>query len=342
MSGGRTGVMEAPLVTVLVPARNEAADIERCLQAVAAQDLPRSLIEVVVATADSTDDTATIAAQTLERAGFDRVEILAGGPGSTPANLNAGLAAATGEYLCRVDARSIIPRDYVRRCVEVLESRPEVAVTGGAQVAVARDDSPAAIGIARALNNRYGMGLSKYRSGAGSGPTDTVYLGAFRTQELRDAGGWDERFATNQDFDLNRRMGRRGIVWFESGLDVEYLPRRTIGELFAQYRRFGQWKARYWRLTGDRPRPRQVLLLGLMPAASIVGIGWLRSSARVARPRCRPRRRVCGADRGERCLWTQRGVDSELARSVFRRCSQSLRVGAWEHGRAFCEAAPSE
>ena len=101
--------MEAPLVTVLVPARNEAADIERCLQAVAAQDLPRSLIEVVVATADSTDDTATIAAQTLEHAGFDRVEILSGGPGSTPANLNAGLAAATGEYLCRVDARSIIP-----------------------------------------------------------------------------------------------------------------------------------------------------------------------------------------------------------------------------------------
>ena len=268
-----------PLVTVLVPARNEAADIGRCLAAIVAQDLDHGLIEVVVATADSSDDTAVIAKEVLDGAGFQRVEILSCGPGSTPVNLNTGLGVAAGRYLCRVDARSIIPPDYVRRCVDLLQARPDVAVTGGAQRAVARDHSANAIGIARALNNRWGMGLSKYRSGAASGPTDTVYLGAFRTDELRDAGGWDERFATNQDFELNRRMGRRGIVWFESGLDVEYLPRRTVGELFAQYRRFGQWKVRYWRLTGDRPRPRQLLLLATGPLA-LSGLGAAALSAR--------------------------------------------------------------
>ncbi len=276
----RATTATAPLVTVLVPARNEAADIGRCLDAIVAQDLPAELVEVIVATADSTDDTAVIAKERLSDAGFDRVEILAGGPGSTPVNLNAGLAVATGEYLCRVDARSIIPSDYVRRCVEVLRSRPDVAVTGGAQRAVARDESPNAVGIARALNNRWGMGLSKYRSGAPSGPTDTVYLGAFRTQELRDAGGWDERFATNQDFELNRRMGRRGLVWFESGLDVEYLPRRTVAELFRQYRRFGSWKVVYWSTTDDPPRPRQLLLLAAAPAALVATLGWLRLPTR--------------------------------------------------------------
>ena len=264
----------APLVTVLIPARNESGDIGRCLSAVIAQDLPAELVEVVVATADSTDDTAALAKELLDGVGFSRVEVLVGGPGTTPVNLNAGLAAATGTYLCRVDARSIIPTDYVRRCVELLESRPDVAVTGGAQVAVARDTSDTAVGIARALNNRWGMGLSKYRSGAASGPTDTVYLGAFRTEQLRAAGGWDERFATNQDFELNRRMGRQGLVWFESGLDVEYLPRRTVGELFQQYRRFGSWKVVYWTTTDDRPRPRQLLLLGLVPAGLVAGCGW--------------------------------------------------------------------
>ena len=270
----------SPLVTVLVPARNESADVGRCLDAVVAQDLDHDVIQVVVATADSSDDTAVIAKEILDGAGFHGVEILSGGPGSTPANLNAGLEVATGTYLCRVDARAIIPPDYVRRCVELLQARPDVAVTGGAQRAVTRDASADAIGIARALNNRWGMGLSKYRSGAPSGPTDTVYLGAFRTGELRDAGGWDERFATNQDFELNRRMGRRGVVWFEAGLDVEYLPRRSVGELFAQYRRFGRWKVVYWTITDDPPRPRQLLLLAALPAAALAVLGWLRLTPR--------------------------------------------------------------
>ena len=125
-----------------------------------------------------------------------------------------------GELLCRVDARSIIPPEYVRLCAEVLGSRPEVMVTGGAQVAIAVDDSARSVGIARALNNKYAMGGSRYRSGADSGPCDTVYLGAFRTAQLRSAGGWDEYFETNQDFELNRRLGRAGVVWFDSRLEV--------------------------------------------------------------------------------------------------------------------------
>ena len=96
--------------------------------------------------------------------------------GATPANLNRGLAEARGEILCRVDARSRIPNDYVRRCVELLTSSPEVAVVGGAQVAEAGSaDGPTARSIARALRNPYGTGFARYRRSAPSGPTDTVY-----------------------------------------------------------------------------------------------------------------------------------------------------------------------
>lgn len=254
-----------PQVTVVIPAHDEAADIPRCLAAVVAQDVEHSAVEVIVVDSASTDDTATVAAAALRDGGFARADVVRSDAAATPAALNRGLAEARGEFLVRVDARSIVPPDYVRRCVELLREDAGRRVVGGAQVAVPRDGTPTAIGIARALNNRWGMGLSKYRRGAPSGPTDTVYLGAFRTEELRAAGGWDERFATNQDFELNRRMGRDGIVWFESGLDVGYLPRRGIGALFRQYRRFGQWKVRYWRTTGDRPRPRQLALLAVAP-----------------------------------------------------------------------------
>ncbi len=61
-----------------------------------------------------------------------------------------------------------------------------------------------------------------------------------------------------------------GQVWYEAGLPVGYQPRRTYRALLQQYRRFGRWKAFYWRSTGDRPRPRQVVILAL-PAAGLVG-----------------------------------------------------------------------
>ena len=261
------------LVTVLVPARDEAASLEACIDAISAQNYPTAALEVIVVVdGASSDDTAGVASALLAGRGFARTEVLHNPGQGTPSNLNVGLGAARGEVLCRVDARSRIPPDYVRRCVGILEARADVAVVGGSQVAVSPRRDALGAGIARSLNNRWGMGLSRYRRGAHSGAGDTVYLGAFRTNDLREVGGWDVALATNQDFDLNRRLARRGLVWFEAGLPVEYVPRSSIGELYRQYVRFGRWKVRYWRHTGDRPRPRQVALLFGVPLAGAVGV----------------------------------------------------------------------
>ncbi|MFP5377826.1 MAG: glycosyltransferase [Acidimicrobiia bacterium] len=248
-------------MSVLIPTRNEARHIEACVAAVAAQDFPLDRLEVVVVDGCSQDGTPEAAARALAGHGFARTEVVTNPEATTPSNLNAGLAAVRGTYVCRVDARSLVPPDYVRRCIAVLAARPEVVVVGGSQRALPPRRGAVGAGIARALNNRWAMGLSRYRRGAPSGPSDTVYLGAFRTADLRAVGGWRLDFPTNQDFELNRRLGRTGTVWFESGLEVGYVPRDSIGALFAQYRRFGRWKWRYWRTTGDRPRPRQMVLL---------------------------------------------------------------------------------
>ena len=259
----------APFVSVLIPARNEAADIPGCIAAVLAQDHPHDRMEIIVVDGGSADGTLAAAHDAL-RAGDIAWRTIENPVGTTPSNLNLGLKAVSGEVVCRVDARSILPPSYVRLCASTLLSRPEIAVTGGAQVALPRDDTPRSLGIARALNNRFAMGGARYRSGAESGPTDTVYLGAFRTEDLRAVGGWDETMLTNQDYELNRRMGRQGTVYFDSRLEVGYLPRVTVASVWQQYHRFGRWKVRYWRRTGDRPRPRQYAALSLVPACVFV------------------------------------------------------------------------
>ena len=273
---------DPPTVTVVVPARNEAVDIGGCIEAIARQDYPARLIEVLVVDGGSTDGTGDRALQAIAEFGLQRAAVIQNGRGTTPSNLNVGLGEAHGELLCRVDARTVIPPHYVRTCVEVLSHRPEVSVVGGAQRALPRDGTARSIGIARALNNRYGMGLSRYRRGSGSGATDTVYLGAFRTADLRAAGGWDERLPTNQDFDLNRRMAAKGVVWFEQSLACGYIPRPSLVRLWEQYVRFGRWKVHYWTITGDLPQPRQTALAGAPPVAGLGAVVWLcrRRSAR--------------------------------------------------------------
>lgn len=263
---------QLPVVTVVVPARNEARDIEKCIVAIASQDYPVTRTEVLVVDGHSTDGTAQLARQVLSRFGFEHSDVVSSPGGTTPENLNLGLRIARGDIVCRVDARTIIQQHYVRTCVGVLTTRPDVAVVGGAQRAVASDRRAVSVGIARALNNRWATGFSRYRRASTSGESDTVYLGAFRTAELRDAGGWDERLNTNQDYDLNRRMADVGTVWFDAALESGYIPRPDLRSLWTQYVRFGRWKARYWQLTGQRPAPRQwALLLG----PPVLGAGFL-------------------------------------------------------------------
>lgn len=261
-----------PLVTVIVPTRQEAADLEACLAAIAAQDHPVNRLEVIVVDGCSSDGTADIARRALGRWGFAATAVLTNEGATASSNLNVGLQRASGEIVCRVDARTRIEPHYVRTCVDLLTRRPEVAVVGGAQVAVARDPTARAVGIARALNNRWSMGGSPYRRASVSGESDTVYLGAFRRSDLLDAGGWDERLVSNQDFDLNRRMAARGLVWFDASLRSGYLPRATLGALWQQYERFGKGKVRYWRTARQRPQVRQGVLLAGPLVGAIVAV----------------------------------------------------------------------
>lgn len=268
--------MSAPTVSVLVPTLNEATTIAECIRALADQDLGTATMEIIVADGGSSDATVEVARAELAAMPSVRSEVLHNAPGTRPSNLNAALRRAQAPHVCRVDARSRVPKHYVRQCVEVLTERPDVAVVGGRQRAIGVAGDPVSSGIARALNNRWAMGFSRYRFARMSQPSDTVYLGAFRTEQLRASGGWREDLLVNEDFDLCRRMAKVGLVWFDHELAVDYEPRRGLAALGSQYVSFGQWKVRYWRSTGDSPRPRQLALMGVPIVAGAVVLVGLR------------------------------------------------------------------
>jgi glycosyltransferase involved in cell wall biosynthesis len=260
---------------------NEEADIAGAIEAVAAQDFGVDRIELILVDGCSIDATVLVAGEAAARHGFHHVHILRNPLRLTSISLNVGLREAMGTYLVRVDARSRIEPHYIRRCLMLLEQHANIGVVGGAQWARARDDRYLHVGIARALQNRWTTGLSRYRRTSRSGPSDTTWMGAFRTHDLRSMGGWDEAVALNEDYELAARYRAAGeIVWFEGSLRSEYLPRRGLSALALQYFRFGRVKGTWW-ARGRDLSPRHLLLLSVPPVV-VAGIavtassqGWL-------------------------------------------------------------------
>jgi cellulose synthase/poly-beta-1,6-N-acetylglucosamine synthase-like glycosyltransferase len=109
----------APLISVLVPARDEAATIGACIDALLAQDYPN--LEIIVLDDDSTDGTAQLARRD------PRVRVVAGAPwpdGWTGKNwaCHQLAAHARGEVLCFVDADTILSPDALSRAAGELQA----------------------------------------------------------------------------------------------------------------------------------------------------------------------------------------------------------------------------
>jgi cellulose synthase/poly-beta-1,6-N-acetylglucosamine synthase-like glycosyltransferase len=240
---------------------------------VAAQTYPLDLLDGVMVDGCSEDATVEVAWKAATELGLE-LRVVDNPRRRTSTSLNVGLDHVAGEIVVRLDARSRVQSDYVATCVRVLRERPEVGVVGGAQIARSGSDALVSRGIARALRNRFFTGLSRYRRSTVSGPSDTVWMGVFRFEELRVLGGWDDRIALNEDFDLNQRYAESGlVVWFEASLRSTYVPRATFRALATQHFRFGRVKGTWW-ARDRRPTARQVVLLGapLIVSAAAVGV----------------------------------------------------------------------
>lgn len=111
-------------ISVVVPVRDDARLLERCLEALARQT--RVPDEIVVVDNGSSDDSADVAAESGARLVSEPV------PG-IPRAASAGYDAATGDVIARIDADTVCPPDWVARIERRFAEDPSLDfVTGDA------------------------------------------------------------------------------------------------------------------------------------------------------------------------------------------------------------------
>lgn len=186
-----------PRLSVIVPAYNGAALVERCLSAIRRSEPVEGGHEVILVDDGSTDGTAKVAGALA-----DRVVRLDDGPSGPGRARNAGVQEAQGEIVAFVDVDVIVHPDALRRSVEALDGTEGMAAVFGAY-----DEEPEAPGLASVYRNL----LHRYVHLRGAGPAHTFWagLGAVRREAFLEVGGFDPaRFPRPQieDIDLGYRL----------------------------------------------------------------------------------------------------------------------------------------
>ncbi len=105
---------QLPKISVIVPARNEARNIHRCIQALLQQTYPN--YELIAVDDRSTDETAQILAELAKM--NPRLQVIQGselahGWAGKPHTLVQGAMVATGEWLCFMDADTFATPDLL-------------------------------------------------------------------------------------------------------------------------------------------------------------------------------------------------------------------------------------
>jgi glycosyltransferase involved in cell wall biosynthesis len=115
-------------VTVIIPARNESANIKACLSALMAQTYPRSLMEIIVVDDLSEDDTAEIVKNFPVKLIRNNPK-----PGTIAFKKQAiatGISQASGALILTTDADCIVANTWVSTMVNTLQSQRAYMVTG--------------------------------------------------------------------------------------------------------------------------------------------------------------------------------------------------------------------
>lgn len=226
------------LVSVITPCRNEANFISGFVENVFAQVLSGIEIELLVADGRSDDGTR----DQLDRLAdlYPRLCWLDNPIGIVSTGLNLCIHKAAGMYIVRMDVHTYYQKDYIQQCVNALLSTDALCVGGPW---LAQGTNPRQCAIAAAFQSRIGSGGASSRLSWYSGYVDTVYLGAWRRNDLLMLGGFDEGLVRNQDDELCLRIRRKGgRIWQSSAIRSVYYPRSSLLALYRQFSQYGYWK----------------------------------------------------------------------------------------------------
>ncbi|MEQ1884615.1 MAG: glycosyltransferase family 2 protein [Bryobacteraceae bacterium] len=231
---------EPAFVSVIIPCRNEARFLARCLDSVLANHYPAERMEVLVIDGRSKDGTRDLIAQYAAR--DPRVRMIDNPDGITPCALNLGIGEASGDVVARVDAHAEIATDYLSNAVAHLETTGASNV-GGPMRTLPQDNGFWSGPIIAALSHRFGVGNSYFRIGSPEPRwVDTVFGGCWPRDVFEKVGLFNTGLRRSQDMEFSLRLKAAGLrTLLAPDVRSDYFARTRLKDFIRHNFVNGQW-----------------------------------------------------------------------------------------------------
>ncbi|MDE3066471.1 MAG: glycosyltransferase family 2 protein [Verrucomicrobiota bacterium] len=262
-----------PLVSIVLPCRNEQGYIQDCLQSILHQEPPDGGLEILVADGMSTDGTREYLEQMAGE--HPQVRVLDNPGRIVSTGLNAAIRAARGDVILRMDAHTIYAPDYVRQCLSVLRETGADNVGGPMRTTAATFMERA---IRAVFHSAYAVGGARSHRAGYEGCVDTVIYGCWKKEVFECIGCFDEELVRNQDDEHNFRLTRAGGKIYQSArIRSWYHVRGSLKALFRQYMQYGYWKVlviRKHRVPASWRHLVPGAFVGGLCLLAVVGVFW--------------------------------------------------------------------
>ena len=170
---------------------------------------PADRLEVLVVDGMSEDRTREIVADYARR--HPHLRLLDNPKRILASAWNVGIRNARGDIIVALHAHTVFDADYIATCVKYIAAYPEAGYVGGIVRTLPQDDTTIGRALALALSHPFGVGGSRFRTGA-SKPTwsDTAAFGGYRRALFDEIGLFNEELARSQDMELHLRLKKAG------------------------------------------------------------------------------------------------------------------------------------
>lgn len=261
-------ISNLPMVSVVIPCRNEEKTIARCIQSLQQQTYPPDRMEYIVADGMSTDRTRSILFELATRVPILRV--VDNPKLVSPAAMNVAIKIARGSIIVLLGAHAELEPDYILQAVDILLSRQEIACVGGKIETISLNSTTKAIALA--MSSPFGIGDAKFRYSDKTEVVDTVAFGAYRREIFDQIGYFEEGLPRNEDDEFNYRLRKAGgQILLSPKLRARYYARSSLRKLWQQYYGYGRGKVWVAHKHFTMMRPRHLIpalfMLGLLTTA---------------------------------------------------------------------------
>jgi len=247
-----------PLVSVIIPAYNESANIAKTINSVLKLDYPSDQLEIIVVNDGSKDDTAAKTREVIAAHPDRNVRLISQVNRGKGAALNTGLRQCRGEFFVCLDADSFPNPDALQVILPLFDESDDVAA-GLPALKVAKGGN-----ILQKMQRYEYIVNMFYKELMAKLDCIRVTPGPFsvyKTAIIKRLGGFDEHNNITEDLEMALRLQKFNYRLAQT-LDtyVETLPPQTLRGLYAQRNRWYKgsilntldyWKMLFNRRYGD-------------------------------------------------------------------------------------------